>query len=62
VEDQLNPAGADYSRGRILRLLKQHGSEPPKAIVDSIVADLDQFREGTPITDDQTAIAIRVLE
>ena len=61
-EDQLNAADEEYTRGRVARMLKKHRADSPKAIVDAIFADLDQFREDTPITDDQTLAAIRVTE
>jgi sigma-B regulation protein RsbU (phosphoserine phosphatase) len=60
VEDQLNENGEDFSRSRILRLLKKVGAEPPKAIADAIIAELDEFRQATPITDDQTVVVLRV--
>ncbi len=60
VYDQLNAKGEDYSRAHVLRLLKDRGGEPPKAIVDAIFADLDAYRDGTPITDDQTVLAMKV--
>ena len=61
VEDQLNARDEDYSRARVSRLLKKHGREEPQAIVDAFFADLDAFRAGTPITDDQTLVALRIL-
>jgi len=61
VEDQLNEKSDDFSRSRITRILKQHGGEPPQAIVDAIFLELDAFREATPITDDQTVVVLRVL-
>lgn len=61
VEDQLNARGEDYSRQRILRLLKKHGAEPPKELADAIISDLDLFRDDTPITDDQSVVVMRVL-
>ncbi len=60
VEDQLNASEKDFSRGRVRDILKKHGTEVPQRIVDAIFADLDQFRGGTAITDDQTVVAMRV--
>lgn len=60
VEDQLNGKGEDYTRGRLVRLLKKNGTEPPKAIADAIFSDLDTFRDGTPITDDQSLVVMKV--
>ncbi len=60
VEDQLNASEQDYSRGRVHRLLKKHGADSPKSIADAIFADLDEFREGTAITDDQSVVVMKV--
>ncbi len=62
VEDQLNPQDAEFTRGRVVRLLKKHGAETPRAIAESIFADLDAFRDGGPITDDQTLVVMKVAE
>lgn len=60
VEDQLNAKGDDYGRSRLNKLLKKLEGQEPATIVDAIFADLDRFRDDTPITDDQSVIAIRV--
>jgi sigma-B regulation protein RsbU (phosphoserine phosphatase) len=61
VEDQLNSAEQDYSRARVASFLQAHCGEEPQAIVDGVIQDLDTFREGVPITDDQTVVALQVL-
>lgn len=60
VEDQLNPKEEEFTRGRVIRLLKKYGDAAPKAIVDAIFADLDAFRDDIAITDDQTLVVMRV--
>jgi sigma-B regulation protein RsbU (phosphoserine phosphatase) len=60
VEDQLNARDEDYSRSRLIQLITGHGSEPPQAIADACIRALDEFRDGTPITDDQTVLVIGV--
>jgi phosphoserine phosphatase RsbU/P len=60
VEDQLNAREEDYSRQRVIRMLKKHGAESPAAFAKAMFADLDAFREGTPITDDQSIVVMRV--
>jgi sigma-B regulation protein RsbU (phosphoserine phosphatase) len=62
VEDQLNAEEEDYSRSRVKRLLKKHGGAKPQAIADAFFADLDAFRDGTAITDDQTVVVVRVVD
>jgi sigma-B regulation protein RsbU (phosphoserine phosphatase) len=60
VEDQLNAKDQDFTRGRVTRLLKKHGTESPKALADAVIADLDVFRDGIAITDDQSVVVIKV--
>ncbi len=60
IEDQLNAEGEDFGRGRLARALKRHCGMMPQPLVDQIFTDLDAFMQDTPITDDQTIIAVRV--
>ncbi len=60
VEDQLNAKGEDYSRARVQKLLLKRGSQSPKCIAGAIFADLDAWRDDTPITDDQSVVVMRV--
>jgi sigma-B regulation protein RsbU (phosphoserine phosphatase) len=60
VEDQLNTTDQDFSRTRVSRYLEAHGSEPLKTIVDTLFAEIDEFRGVMPITDDQTVVVMRV--
>jgi serine phosphatase RsbU (regulator of sigma subunit) len=61
MEDQLNAREEDYSRLRLMRMLKKHGAEHPAAIAKAMFADLDAYRDGTPITDDQSIVIMRVI-
>ncbi|MBV9396791.1 MAG: PP2C family protein-serine/threonine phosphatase, partial [Bryobacterales bacterium] len=61
VEDQVNEAGEDYSRARLSKLVQRHCHESPQSIADTVIRDLDLFRDGTPITDDQTIVVVNVL-
>lgn len=60
VEDQLNAQGLEFGRDRLIRALKRHAELPPQGLVDEVFKELDSFMEATPITDDQTLIAVRV--
>jgi phosphoserine phosphatase RsbU/P len=60
IDDQLNAKEEEYSRARVSRLLKKRGEDTPAAIADVIFSDVDKFRGGTPITDDQTALVMKV--
>jgi phosphoserine phosphatase RsbU/P len=61
VSDQLNREEEHYSRARIHRLVKQNGSGAPLQFANAIFAGLDEFRDGVPITDDQTVVAMKVV-
>ena len=60
VQDQLNPAGEEYGRRRLRRYLETNCGLPAQEIADGMLADLEQFREGRPVHDDQTVIVLRV--
>jgi sigma-B regulation protein RsbU (phosphoserine phosphatase) len=50
-----------YGRERVDRVVLANLHLKPQKIVDRIFEDIDVFRGATPLTDDQTAIALRVL-
>ena len=62
VEDQINAQDEEYSRARLTRLLQRHCEDAPQTMADAIFQDLDAFRDGTAITDDQTVLVVNVLE
>ena len=60
VEDQL--AGSnDYGRRRLEKLLAANCRNTPQELANRIFDDIDAFRGTTPLTDDQSVIALRVL-
>jgi len=60
VEDQLSDTNGEYGRERVEKLLLAHNQRTPQYLVNAVFEDLDQFRGLTPLTDDQTLIALRV--
>jgi len=60
VEDQLNSEDNHFGSARVQRLLTQHDTAAPHAIVDQIFRELDEFRDGVALTDDQTVVTMRV--
>jgi len=60
IEDQLNDHGKDFSRTRIQQLFRKHGAETPKQIVDVLFHELDAFRDGATLTDDQSVAVMRI--
>jgi sigma-B regulation protein RsbU (phosphoserine phosphatase) len=61
VEDQLAETAEDYGRPRVETMLRASCGAPAGSIPKLIFDDIDRFRGGTPLTDDQSVIAIRVL-
>ena len=61
VEDQLNSKEEHFGRSRVQRLLTAHCEETPVAIVNHIFSELDRFRDGVALTDDQTVVTMKVL-
>ncbi len=61
VEDQQDPAGEEYGRARLDRVVRLACQEHPRAVVERIFAGLDRHAAGGPLNDDQTALALRVL-
>jgi phosphoserine phosphatase RsbU/P len=60
VEDQLSD-DQDYGRERLNAIVKKHCQDAPQQIAKMIFDDIDLFRMNTPLTDDQSVIAMRVL-
>lgn len=61
VEDQLHDSDDEYGHERLKKLLQSIGDQEPQQVVNAILKDLDAFRGATPLTDDQTVIALKVL-
>lgn len=61
VVDQVNLAEEEYGTTRLFRVLKKNCPSTPQEVVDSIFADLDNYRDGGPMTDDETLILMKVL-
>lgn len=60
VEDQLSET-SEFGHDRVTTLVSKNARKSPQQIVNAIFEDIDQFRGVTALTDDQTAIALRVL-
>jgi sigma-B regulation protein RsbU (phosphoserine phosphatase) len=61
VEDQLNSKEEHFGRSRVQKVLTRYDGETPLMIVNHIFADLDDFRDGVSITDDQTIVTMKVI-
>ena len=60
IQDQPNAEGEEYGRGPLEELLRKLWRQTPQEIVGAVLADLDQFRDATPVADDETLIVMRV--
>jgi sigma-B regulation protein RsbU (phosphoserine phosphatase) len=61
VEDQLSAEEEEYGRERLRNLMRATYRLMPQQITRTIFGALDDFRGATPLTDDQTVIALKVL-
>ncbi|MEZ5352115.1 MAG: SpoIIE family protein phosphatase [Bryobacteraceae bacterium] len=60
IQDQPDSKGALYGEARLPQFLLESAHLAPQEIVDNLIADLDRFRGGRRIHDDQTVVAMRV--
>jgi sigma-B regulation protein RsbU (phosphoserine phosphatase) len=60
ITDQLNAAGHEYGRKRLIELLKRVSSGSPLSVVNAVAADLDRFSGSGAVFDDQTMLVMRV--
>ena len=60
ITDQPNPKEEEYGRGHLSRALRAQCGQKPDLVADKILADLDEFADGTPRFDDQTLIVLKV--
>ncbi len=52
----------EFGRGRLLRVLTRTCKKPAAQIVESVLQELDRFAGDTPRFDDQTLLAMRVVD
>ncbi|MEZ5399263.1 MAG: GAF domain-containing SpoIIE family protein phosphatase [Bryobacteraceae bacterium] len=62
IQDQSNTEGAIYGDARLEEFLLECAEAPAREIADGLIADLDRFRGGARIHDDQTVVAIRIAQ
>lgn len=60
VQDQQNSLEQEYGDTRLFDVLRRACTSTPQDVVDAVFADLDQYRDGVPVFDDQTLIVIHV--
>lgn len=62
IEDQTNETEENMGEARIKKVLRKYGAAPPRELLDQLFRELDVFRGVTPIFDDQSSVALKVLE
>lgn len=60
VQDQQNTREQEYGDERLFKVLRKLCAQSPQEVVDAVFADLDRYREGVPVFDDQTLIVIHI--
>src|SRR5205809_3266398 len=60
VYEAMDPNGQEFTAARLLEIVRRVHGQPPAAVVDAIVAAIDDFRGGAAPNDDMTAVAIRI--
>ena len=60
IQDQTNPAGDEYGGSRLFKVVEANSAESTKHIVDAVLADIDKWTAGGPMSDDQTLIALKI--
>jgi len=60
VYEAMDPNGQEFTAARLLEVVRRVHGQPPAAVVDAIVAAIDEFRGGAAPNDDMTAVAIRI--
>ena len=56
----MNPAGKQYGQSRLMRSLPALAHMTAADIVKAIDTDVEQYRDGAVVQDDQTIIVIKV--
>ncbi len=61
VAECFNRAGEAFGEERLLEVLASAGPIAVDQLLDTLVAELDRFSDGTPASDDVTALVVRFL-
>ena len=54
-----NAKGKLFGRDRVMQLVKECGATEPKQLLETVIAEVKQFSEGTEQSDDLTLLALR---
>ncbi|MGH9479227.1 MAG: SpoIIE family protein phosphatase, partial [Terriglobales bacterium] len=59
ITEFMNPAGEEYGRVRLERLLREHYHEAPAALAEAIFTDVEHFGAGLAAADDRTVVVLQ---
>ncbi len=60
VSEAMDANGQEFTPARLLDVVRRTHDQPAAAVVDAIVAAVEEFRGGAAPNDDMTAVAIRI--
>ena len=61
INENFNVAGEEFGRGRLRSLIAAHGGLGARQIADRIFEEAHRWGAGRPISDDRTAVVLKVL-
>lgn len=59
ITEFMNPAGEEFGRSRLERLLRQHYTDTPEQVAEAIFAEVERFGAGLPAADDRTVVVLQ---
>ena len=59
IHEARNAADAMYSRERIMKIVAENATAPASSVVNALVADLREFKNGLALEDDVTLVVIK---
>jgi len=60
IYESMNDAGVEFGSQRVCDIVREHRTQPARAIVDAIFDAVTAHRGGLPAADDMTAVAVKI--
>ncbi len=60
IVDQVNEQEKEFGHTRVRHFLEKHGKDTPRIAVDALITQMDEYRGSMPLTDDQTAVMMKI--
>jgi sigma-B regulation protein RsbU (phosphoserine phosphatase) len=61
VSEAMDAESREFSSDRLVDVVRQHRDRPARQIVDAVLNAVADFRGEAPVTDDMTALALRIV-